>query len=96
MGGSTPYEYDALGRAIKKWATAFYYSKDWQILQEAGGGSTAKNSQFTWSPVYVGARVVRDRDADANTSTNGYEEGFYAMQDANWNVTGIVDTSGAV
>jgi YD repeat-containing protein len=46
-----------------------------------------------WGLRYVDELVLRDRDTDANGSL---DERLYAMQDANYNVTGIVDTSGAV
>jgi RHS repeat-associated protein len=50
--------------------------------------------QYVWSPVYVDALVLRDRDADGAGGT--LEERLYALQDANWNVTALVNTSGAV
>jgi RHS repeat-associated protein len=37
--------------------------------------------------------VLRDRDADGNGSL---EERLYAQQDANWNVTAVVDIAGSV
>jgi RHS repeat-associated protein len=37
--------------------------------------------------------IERDRDADA---TGGLEERLYVQQDANWNVTGMVTTTGSV
>ena len=39
--------------------------------------------------------VLRDRDADANSS-NGLEERLYVQQDANYSVTSLTDTSGEV
>jgi len=38
--------------------------------------------------------VLRDRDADGAGGT--LEERLYAQQDANWNVTAVVNTAGAV
>jgi RHS repeat-associated protein len=45
--------------------------------------------------VYVNALILRARDAD-NDGSHTLEERLYAMQDANYNVTGIVNTSGSV
>src|SRR5262249_48081954 len=39
--------------------------------------------------------VERDRDADGNTA-NGLEQRLYVQQDANYNVTALVDASGNV
>src|SRR5207248_515338 len=50
---------------------------------------------YVWSPVYVDALVERDRDADGN-SGNGLEERLYVQQDANWNVTAVLNTAGVV
>jgi len=87
------YHYDALGRRIQETAggttTDFYYSAAWQVLEERVG-SAAKIS-YVWSPVYVEAMIARDRDTDANGSL---DERLYPMHDANFNVTGLVNTSG--
>ena len=78
-----------------------FYSQEWQVLEErvrdAGGSIPAvADTRYVWSPVYVDAMVARDRNADANTATgtNGLEERVYALQDANWNTTGLVTASG--
>jgi RHS repeat-associated protein len=70
-----------------------YYSAAWQVLEERG--DVAAWAQYVWSPVYVDALVERDRDADGNAA-NGLEERLYALQDANYNVTALVNTSGSV
>ena len=49
--------------------------------------------RYVWSPVYVDAMVLRDRDTDANGSL---EERLWVQQDANWNVTALVNASGTV
>lgn len=90
------YKYDALGRRIasadsETW-TDLYYSSNWQVLEERVGGTPIARN--VWSPVYVDAMVLRDRDT--NTEFTGMEERLYVMQDANWNVTGLVNTSGTV
>jgi RHS repeat-associated protein len=78
-----------------------YYSQNWQVLEErlrtpAGAIPTTADTRFVWSPVYVDAMVVRDRNADGNTTTGtgGLEERVYAIQDANWNTTAIIAAAG--
>ncbi|MDW8244650.1 MAG: RHS repeat-associated core domain-containing protein [Thermogemmata sp.] len=46
-----------------------------------------------WSPVYVDAMVLRDRDTNGDGSL---DERLYVVQDANFNVTAIVDNAGNV
>jgi RHS repeat-associated protein len=90
------YQYDGLNRRVVEnpgTARDLYYSASWQVLEERVSG-TAK-AQYVWSPVYVDALVLRDRDADGNGG-NGLEERFYVQQDGNWNITAIVTTSGTV
>src|SRR5205807_1051372 len=41
---------------------------------------------YVWSPVYVDALIARDSGGTR----------LYALQDGNWNVTGLVNTSGTV
>ncbi|MCD4728659.1 MAG: hypothetical protein K8R46_13420 [Pirellulales bacterium] len=57
--------------------------------------------QFVWGLRYVDDLILRDRDADNNTGTGNYgktasglEERLYALQDPNWNVVAIANTSG--
>jgi YD repeat-containing protein len=89
--------YDALGRRVTESASGvtrdLYYSPADQVLEERVGGQA--QAQSVWSPVYVGAVVERDRDADGS-SANGLEERLYAQQDANYNVTALVNTAGTV
>jgi RHS repeat-associated protein len=62
-------------------------------------GSTVK-AQHIWSPVYVDGLILRDRDANGTPGDGPHgsnlEERVYVQQDANWNVTALVDPSGAV
>ncbi len=98
-GGTTiaSYKYDALGHRIQQTVssttTDVYFSAAWQLLEEQVSGTT--KVQYVWSPVYIDALVERDRDADGNTA-NGLEERIYVQQDANFNVTAILSTSGTV
>jgi RHS repeat-associated protein len=94
VNGTTRYAYDALGRRIKEGSTDLYYSKDWQVVEERNS-SNQPTARYVWSAVYVDALVLRDRDADGN-SGNGLEERLYALNDANYNVTALVNTSRTV
>jgi RHS repeat-associated protein len=98
-GGNTleTLAYDVLNRRVSQSAgsvtTDLYYSSAWQVLEEWVGG--VAKAQYVWSPVYLDALVLRDRDADGNNG-NGLEERLWAQQDANWNVTALVNNSGVV
>ena len=85
----------------------FYYNSQWQCLEErleSGGTiSSYANRQYVWGVRYMDDLVLRDRDADGNSgsgnlgiSGSGLEERLYALQDPNWNVAAIADTSGGV
>src|SRR5262249_399825 len=60
-------------------------------LEEWVGGQA--QAQYVWGPGYVDQLVERDRDANGDGTL---EERLYALQDANWNVTALMDTSGNV
>jgi RHS repeat-associated protein len=89
------YAYDGLHRRVQEIAngvtTDLYYSDGWRVLEERVGGQTTV--QYVWSPVYVDALVLRDRDSDADGTL---EERLWVVQDANWNVTALIDNSGTV
>jgi len=89
------YERDALGRVVERTADAVttdvLYSVGWQVLEEQVDGETA--IQNVWSPVYIDALILRDRDTNEDGDV---DERLYAIQDANWNVTGVVTDAGAV
>src|SRR5690606_1237021 len=55
--------------------------------------STHAQQQFVWGLRYIDDLVLRDRDT---TESGTLDERIYAMQDANWNVTALVDTTGNV
>jgi RHS repeat-associated protein len=70
-----------------------FYSADWQVLEERTGGVSTATVQYVWSPVYVDALILRDR----STQNNGtLDERLWVQQDANWNVTALVNSSGQV
>ncbi len=62
--------------------TDLYYSDSWQVLEErvASGGTSVPRVQYVWSPVYVDALILRDRDTNANGTL---DERLYVVQDAN-------------
>jgi RHS repeat-associated protein len=91
LKGSTTLEsfsYDALGHRITITAsgttTSLYYSDQDQFFEGQVSGAT--QNQYVWSPVYVNA--LNERDSGSQR--------LYVKQDANWNVTALVDTSGNV
>jgi RHS repeat-associated protein len=90
------YAHDGLNRRVTETragvVTDLYYSDKWQVLEEHIEGGV--RAQFVWSPVYVDAMVLRDRDTDS--SGEGLEERLYVQQDANWNVTALVERDGDV
>ena len=96
-GGTTlkTYAYDGLNRRASETASGttrdLYYSAQWKVLEERVSGTTER--RYVWSPVYVDALVLRDRDTNADGSL---DERLYVVQDANFNVTALVDTSGTV
>lgn len=89
----------------------YYYSAQWQVLEErvSSANSVAKakrpsvrrsmvssgdaERQFVWGLRYIDDLILRDRDSSGSDSLT---ERLYAVQDANWNVTAIVDTVGDV
>ncbi|MBO0696925.1 MAG: RHS repeat protein, partial [Zavarzinella sp.] len=89
------YEYDGLGRRVADTAgattTDAYYTAAWQVAEERVNGTPRR--QYVWSPVYVDALVLRDRDADNNGTL---EERLWAAQDADYNVTAVFDNAGNV
>jgi hypothetical protein len=63
--------------------------------------ATTLREQYIWSPRYVNAPILRDRDADDDPDTgdlgktdSGLEERLYYLTDANMNVTTLADTGG--
>ena len=89
------YEYDGLGRRIAvtnsstSTTTNLYYSSDSQVLEEYSSGDYT--NRYVWSPVYVNALILRDSMVEVGPTLR-----LFALQDANWNVVALVNSSGAV
>ncbi|MBS0209634.1 MAG: RHS repeat-associated core domain-containing protein [Planctomycetes bacterium] len=95
VGGGT-YAYDGLNRRIYEHIDSVtrhvYFSTQWQALETRLTATTAApEQQFVWGLRYIDNLILRDRSV-----SHTLDERLYAIQDANWNVTAIVDTSGAV
>jgi len=96
------YQYDGLNRRIaeKSYNTGgglvetrhLYYSDQWQVLEERVDTATTAKAQYVWGLRYIDDCVLRDRDTGGGT----LNERLYAMQDANWNVVALANTSGVV
>jgi RHS repeat-associated protein len=63
----------------------FYYSESWQSLEERLDSETEPDRQHVWGLRYVDDLVLR------SDWPFGSEVRKFALQDANWNVTAIVD-----
>ena len=96
-GGTTleTFSYDGLGRRVTSndgtTTTDLYYTADWQVVEEMQGGNPT--ARYVWSPVYVDAMIVRDR---ATGLPGTLDERLWVQQDANYNVTSLVDGTGSV
>lgn len=98
------YEYDGAKRRViqKEYSGGilsktrnFYYTNpsQWQMIEERIDSSTSPERQFVWGLRYQDDLVLRDRDTTGNGTLN---ERLYGLQDANWNVTSVINTSGVV
>jgi RHS repeat-associated protein len=75
--------------------THLYYSAAGQVLEERTNGTAAADvsHQYVWSEAYVNALVLRD---DYQDGTLVPADRRYVQQDANYDTTALVNTSGAV
>jgi RHS repeat-associated protein len=86
--------YDAIGHRITETTGTtkdLYYSNGWQVLEERVG--TLVQAQYVWSLAHADSLVLRDRDP---IGTGTLSERLWVMHDANYNVTGLVNTTGTV
>ena len=78
--------------------TTSYYSTQWQVLEEDATtpsgpcvGATTTVSTYLWSEGYIDDLVARDSSVDGGTVTR-----IFAQQDANHDITSLVNSSGTV
>jgi len=97
------FSYDAIGRRISRTVGSntrhFYYSKAWQMLEERVNTATTAVRNYVWSLAYIDAMVLRDDNSvsgNLGISGSGLGRRLYVQQDGNWNVTALLNTSGAV
>ena len=100
----TTHEYDGQNHRILEHVYAggmldhtrhAYYTDQWQVLEERVDSSVAPDQQLLWGPTYVDHLILRRRDT-SNPPNGDLNETVYALQDALWNVTALVDTTGSV
>jgi hypothetical protein len=106
------YEYDALNRRTKEFINAdtdddfdsfrhFYYTFGWQLLETRLSESENDEPediqpeyQYVWSMRYIDAPVLRDKNTDDDGECD--DERLFFTNDANMNVTALLDTDGTV
>jgi len=71
--------------------TDLYYSDRGQVVEE--DRNSAAQTQYVWSPFYVNQLVERD---DQPNSSGTLARRLYVEQDANYNVTSLTDSTGAI
>ncbi len=100
----TAYDGSNVPTTYTRWD--YYYNPSWQVADETcNTGRTAANKEsvatslkasYIWDQRYIDAPVVRYFDANSDSDFNDDNEKLYYMQDANFNVTGLINTSGTV
>ena len=77
----------------------YFYNSAWQVLETRDTTTESDQPenlqpdwQYVWSPRYIDAPVLRDRNTDADGLCD--DERIYYLGDANFNVTALVDTGG--
>ncbi|ODA28248.1 hypothetical protein A6X21_01220 [Planctopirus hydrillae] len=71
--------------------THAYFTDGWQNIEERTDSNSTPSQHHIWGLRYIDDCLLRDR-----TTSSVLDERLYALQDANWNVTTIVDNSGDV
>ena len=69
-----------------------YFTDQWQCVEERLGTSTTPDRHFVWGVRYIDDLVLRDRSVSGGT----LNERLYSLQDANWNITTVADSTGTV
>ncbi len=63
----------------------------WQVIEERLDSSTEAKQQFVWGLRYIDDILMRDRDTNGNGTL---DERLFGLQDANWNVTCLIEVDG--
>ncbi|WP_315851684.1 RHS repeat domain-containing protein, partial [Planctopirus hydrillae] len=71
--------------------THAYFTDGWQNIEERINSSSTPSQHHIWGLRYIDDCLLRDRTTDTTL-----DERLYALQDANWNVTAIIDNTGVV
>lgn len=83
----------------------YYYSCEWQVVEERERLNVASKTtvatvpkyQWVWGTRYIDEIVLRDENKDGDADCiDGADQRLYYAQDANWNVTSLIDTAGTV
>jgi hypothetical protein len=99
------FTYDGMGRRTQEITLKgsgnqivhdLYCSTSWQILDETvtTTGTTNNDTRNVWTPVNVNALLPRDRSSGGDGDLT--EEPLYFTSDANYDVTSVISTAGAV
>ena len=92
------YTYDGASRRVTEYdcmnTVDNYFSAQGQVIEQDQGGHAIL--QNLWSPVYINALVLRDRDSNPGDETHTLDQRVYMTQDANFNVTGMVTSADSV
>jgi RHS repeat-associated protein len=91
------FKYDGLNRRIMNLTNTderhYYYNAAWQVceVQEWVGGGTTKTpiKQYVWDLRYIDTPIFMDLETDSQL--NGLDHRYYYLNDANMNVTALVD-----
>ena len=99
--GTTSYTYDADGRRITEThsgtTTDVYFDSQGQVIEEQHGGTVT--NQYVWNIEFVNDLLLRDDNSPSGSlgiTGSGLGERLYVQHDANYDVTAITNTSGAV
>jgi len=97
------YRYNGLGRRIQKIDRTgasdvtcdYYYNTGWQVLEVRRNADTDPYKQYVWDLRYIDAPVLRWHDANGDGDFLDTDETLYYTNDANMNVTALLDTGGS-
>jgi RHS repeat-associated protein len=94
--------YDVRGRRITKavantgsWDCAYNYYHDADSVVEEQNGSAQTIKQYVWGQTYIDELIQTSLNSNP-TSQSTCDTPYWAEQDANWNVLGIVNGSGVL